>query len=106
MIYSGIDSENYDKALKLIKKEIRLKNVKEEELENAKKEMISSVKTLPDSTTNIINYYFGMEVFKADDINTKIKKFNSVTPNDIESLGKKLKVGITYFLKGENNEKK
>ena len=106
MIYSGIDSENYDKALKLIKKEIKLKNVKEEELENAKKEMISSVKTLPDSITGIINYYFGMEVFKADDINTKIEKFNSVTVSDIESLGKKLKIGITYFLKGENNEKK
>lgn len=106
MIYSGIDSENYDKALKLIKKEIKLKNVKEEELENAKKEMISSVKTLPDSITGIINYYFGMEVFKADDIDTKIEKFNSVTVSDIESLGKKLKIGITYFLKGENNEKK
>ena len=106
MIYSGIDSENYDKALKLIKKEIKLKNVKEEELENAKKEMISSVKTLPDSITGIINYYFGMEVFKADDIDTKIEKFNSVTVSDIESLGKKIKIGITYFLKGENNEKK
>ena len=106
MIYSGIDSENYSKALKLIRKEIKLKNVKEEELANAKKEMISSVETLEDSASSIINYYFGMEVFKADDIETKISKFNSVTSKDIEDLGKKIRIAITYFLKGEYHEEK
>jgi len=106
MIYAGIDASNYDKALKLIKKEIKLKNITNEELENSKKELISSVETLFDSTTGIINYYYGIEVFKADDIDTKIKNFNKVSINDLESLSKKIEIAMIYFLKGEGNDKK
>ena len=106
LIYAGIDLENYEKALKLIKKEIFLKNVTEKELNGAKKEMLSSVNTLLDSTSTIINYYFGMEVFRADDIDTKIEKINKVTISDIEALSKKMKIAMTYLLKGSKNEKR
>ena len=108
MIYGGIDACNYDKALKLIKKEIKLKCVSEEELENAKKEYISSINILFDSPASIINYYFGIEVFNADEIDEKINNFNKVTVKDIESLSKKLKIATIYLLKGtydeENND--
>lgn len=104
MIYSGIDNKNYEKALKLIKKEIKLKNISDTELINAKKEMITSIETLLDSVSGIINYYFGMEVFKADDIDTKIINFNKVTINDLEILSKKIKIAMIYLLKGENDE--
>lgn len=105
MIYGGIDKENYDEALKLIKKEIKLKNVTEEELENAKKEYISSISILFDSPGSIINYYFGIEVFNADIIEEKINNFNKVTIKDIESLANKLKIAMVYLLKGTYDEK-
>ena len=104
MIYGGIDACNYDKALKLIKKEIKLKNVSEEELENAKKEYISSINILFDSPASIINYYFGIEVFNADEIDEKINNFNKVTVKDIESLSSKLKIATIYLLKGTYDE--
>jgi len=104
MIYSGIDASNYKQALKLIKKEIKLKNVTKEELENAKKEAISSIEILFDNPGNIINYYFGIEIFKADTIEDKIKNYNKVTVKDIEALSNKIKVAMIYFLKGRYNE--
>lgn len=104
MIYGGIDEENFEKVLKLIKKEIKLKKVTEEELENAKKEYISSVNILFDSPANIINYYFGIEVFNADTIEVKKENYNKVTISDIENLANKIKVAMIYLLKGTANE--
>lgn len=105
MIYGGIDKENYEQALKLIKKEIKLKKVTEEELENAKKEYISSVEILFDNPGSIINYYFGIEVFNAEKIDEKIENYKKVTIHDIESLGNKIKIAMIYFLKGTQDEK-
>lgn len=104
MIYGGIDEENFEKALKLIKKEIKLKKVTEKELENAKKEYIASVNILFDSPANIINYYFGIEVFNADTIEVKKENYNKVTISDIENLANKIKVAMIYLLKGTANE--
>ena len=104
MIYSGIDISNYDKALKLIKKEIILKNITDKELDNAKKEMITSIETLTDNVSGIINYYFGMEVFNSDNIDTKIINFNKVTINDLELLSKKIKIAMIYLLGGSNEK--
>lgn len=104
MIYGGIDEENFEKALKLIEKELKLKKVTEEELENAKKEYISSVNILFDSPANIINYYFGIEVFNADTIEVKKENYNKVTISDIENLANKIKVAMIYLLKGTANE--
>lgn len=106
MIYCGIDKENYDKALKLISDEIKLKNVKQFEVDNARKELISSVETLLDNPTNIINYYYGMEVFNADPIDLKIENYNKVTKEDVESLANKISIATIYFLKGTKNENK
>lgn len=104
MIYGGIDAENFEQALKLIKKEIKLKKVTEEELENTKKEYISSINILFDSPANIINYYFGIEVFDADIIEDKIENYNKVTVSDVESLASKIKIAMIYLLKGTSNE--
>lgn len=106
MIYGGIDAENYEEALKLIKKEIKLKKVTEEELENAKKEYIASVNILFDNPSSIINYYFGIEVFKADPLEEKIENYNKVTIKDIEAFANKIKIAMIYLLKGTSDEKK
>ena len=100
MINCGIDSDNYEKTLNLIMNEINIKNIDKTEVDSARKELISSVETLLDSPSNIINYYYGMEVFKADKIDLKIKNYNRVTIKDIESLSNKIKPAAIYFLKG------
>ncbi len=104
MINCGIDSDNYEKTLNLIMNEINIKNIDKTEVDSARKELISSVETLLDSPSNIINYYYGMEVFKADKIDLKIKNYNRVTIKDIESLSNKIKPAAIYFLKGIDYE--
>ncbi len=101
MIYSGINSENYNKALKLIKDEIKLKNVTKRELNDAKVELISSIETLLDNPGSIINYYYGMEVFNSDNIEDKISNYNKVTIEDILNLSNKISIEMIYLLKGE-----
>jgi len=105
MIYGGLDEDKFDEALKLIKNEIKLKNITEEELENAKKEFIGSLDILFDSPSSIINYYFGIEVFNADELDKKKENYNKVTTKDIESFSKKLKIASVYLLKGTQDEK-
>lgn len=104
LIYSGIDNKNYEEVVNLIKNEIKLKNINEEELENVKKEYIGSVKTLLDNPSNIINYYFGIEVFNSDEIEEKIKKYNKVTIEDIKNIAKKIKIATIYLLRGTSDE--
>lgn len=106
LIYAGIDKENYNNVVKLIKNEIKLKNVTKEELESAKKEYIGSINTLFDSPSSIINYYFGIEVFNAEEVDKKIENYKKVTIEDIENVAKKLKIAIIYLLKGTNDEER
>ncbi len=105
-ITCGIDLENYNKALKLIKKEIKLKKVLKAEVEDAKKEIIASIEMIFDSPANIINYYYGIEVFNSDNIDKKISNFNKVTKEDVESLANKINIATIYFLRGIENEEK
>ena len=58
----GIEISNYEKALNLIKEQLEdMKNgdFTEEEVENAKKAIISSIKTIDDEQDTSITYYFG-----------------------------------------------
>ncbi|MBQ6282187.1 MAG: insulinase family protein [Bacilli bacterium] len=105
MISSGIDEENYDTVVNLIKEEINLKNVKDLEVETARKEILSSIETLLDSPASIINYYYGIEVFNADPINKKVLNYNKVTSKDVEALANKIYISSIYFLKGSKNGK-
>ena len=61
----GIEISNYEKALNLIKEQLEdMKNgdFTEEEVENAKKAIISSIKTIDDEQDTSITYYFGQEM--------------------------------------------
>ncbi len=66
-INCGIEIENYEKALKIIKEQIQ--NMKkgdftEEEIENAKKGIVASIKAIDDEQDTEITYFFGQELSK------------------------------------------
>ena len=103
IINSGIEISNYEKALELIKKQIEdMKNGKftKEEVENAKKGIISAIKTINDEQDSIIIYYFGQELTNT---NVSIKQYMdeilSVNYEDVKTIAKKVYVNTIYFLR-------
>ena len=105
MINAGIDKENYEKVVVIIKKEIKsMKKVTDEEINSAKSEIISTLDSLFDNPAGIINYYFGIEVFNSDDIDVKKESYMKVNKKDIINFSNKIKIATTYMLEGGNNE--
>ncbi len=99
----GIEIGNYEKALELIKKQIEdMKNGEftEEDIENAKKGIIATIKTIDDEQDTEITYYLGQELtnnrISIDDYITRIEK---VTKQDILNIAKNVGIHTIYFLK-------
>ena len=64
-IRCGIEIQNYNKALETVKVQLDdLKNgkIEEEDIENAKKLIIASVKSITSEQDTEITYYYGQEL--------------------------------------------
>ncbi|MCI8637360.1 MAG: insulinase family protein [Clostridia bacterium] len=102
-INCGIEIGNYEKALKLIKKQIedmRNGEFTEEDIDNAKKGIIATIKTIDDEQDTEITYYLGQELtdnrISIDDYMARIEK---VTKQDILNIAKNVGIHTIYFLK-------
>lgn len=102
MVTAGIEIDNYEKALKYIQKEIedmRLGNIKDEEINDAKVNLVTAYKSYMDKQASMINLYMGQRYLGVtEDIETMIEKINTVTKEDIIEVANRLKLQITYFL--------
>ena len=102
-IRAGIEIANYDKALKIIEKQIddmRMGNFTDEELENAKKHMVAAIKTIQDEQDSEITYYIGQELEdEVVDFDKYIENINNVTREQILSIADKININTIYFLK-------
>lgn len=104
-IKCGIEIDNYEKTLNLIKEQIEdMKNGKfeESELENAKVGILSAIKMIPEEQDTAITYFMGQELaehkMEYDEYEKNIKK---VTKEDIVNLAGKVKIDTIYFLRKE-----
>lgn len=102
-INCGIEIGNYEKALELIKKQIedmRNGEFTEEDIDNAKKGIIATIKTIDDEQDTEITYYLGQELtdnrISIDDYMARIEK---VTKQDILNIAKNVGIHTIYFLK-------
>ena len=99
----GIEISNYEKALNLIKKQLEdMKNgdFTEEEVENAKKAIISSIKTIDDEQDTSITYYFGQEMSgNQKSVDEYIERIGKVTKEDVIQVAKKVEINTIYFLR-------
>ncbi len=102
-INCGIEIGNYEKALELIQKQIEdMKNGKftQEDIDNAKKGMISAIKTIDDEQDTGITYYFGQELSQSDvSVEEYKKRIEQVSKDDIMSIANNVAVHTIYFLK-------
>ena len=102
-INCGIEIANYEKALELIEEQI--KDMKkgeftQEDIENAKKGIIATIKTIDDEQDTEINYYFGQELTQSKVSLEEYKnKIDSVGKEEIIAIANKVRVNTVYFLK-------
>ena len=103
IIRAGIEIENYEKALKLIKEQIddmEKAEFKPEEVENAKQLIISTVNGIADSQDAEITYYFGQELSKeSTEIEQYVENIKKVKPNEINKIAEKVQINTIYFLR-------
>lgn len=102
MVTAGIEIDKYEKALNCIKKEIedmKLGNITDEEVNDAKVNLITAYKSFNDKQSSLINLYMGQRFLGVvEDIDTMIKKLEAVTKEDVVRIANKLELEITYFL--------
>lgn len=108
IISAGISANKYNEVIKIINNDIKgmKKGITDDEINSVRNELISSIETLLDSPSGIINYYFGIEVFNSETIDKKIENYNKVTKNDIQNFANKVKMSVIYLLEGSVYEEK
>ncbi len=102
-INAGIDIQNYDKALKIIKQQVEdMKNERfnDDDIDNAKETIISNINSIDDEQDTEIIYFLGQTLRNKNvSINEYIEKIQNVTKNDIIEFAKNIKINTIYFLK-------
>ena len=108
-IKCGIEIKNYEKAMEIIRKQVEdMKKGKftDEEIENAKKSIISTIKSIDDEQDTQITYYFGQEItgnrITEDEYIDKIK---NVKKENIVKIANSLTVNTIYFLRNYETTK-
>ena len=105
LIYSGIDKKDKNKCLKLINKALQEMingDFTEEELDNAKKAVISSIKMSEDTNGGIINNYLFNELDNLPLYDERVKEFKKISKKDVIEVAKKVKLNTIYLLSGED----
>lgn len=102
-VRAGIEIENFDKAVKIIKEQLKdMQDGKftEEEIDNSKKYMVAGIKGIQDEQDSEITYYMGQELSgKLTTFDEYMKKIQAVKREDIENIAKNIYVNTIYFLK-------
>lgn len=103
IIRAGIEIQNYEKALEIIKKQLedmKNGNFTEEDIQNAKNLIIATIENIPEEQDTEISYYFGQEL-AGTNISTKEyeEKIQNVTKEQIVEVAKSVKMNTVYFLR-------
>lgn len=103
IIICGIEIPNYEKALKIIREQLEdMKNgaFSEEDIENSKKIIVSTIKSIADEQDTEITYLFGQELTGHKvTLEEYEKKVKSVSKEDIVEVARKININTIYFLK-------
>ena len=102
-INAGIEIENYEKALKIIKEQLEsMKNGEftDEEIENEKKSIISGINLIDDEQDAGIVYFYGQEITNSNvDLEDYKQRVKNVTKEQILNIASKVKINTIYFLR-------
>ncbi len=102
-IRCGIEIKNYDKAMEIIRKQ--LEDMKkgiftDEDIENAKKGIISGIRSIDDEQDTEVTYFFGQELTNSKtSLEQYIEKIKKVNKQDIIDVANSISINTVYFLK-------
>lgn len=105
LVYSGLDGSHKDLCIELVNKalnEMIAGDFTDEELDNAKKHIISSLKMSEDTPGGIVNNYLFMNLDQVPLYDERIKEFSCVTREEIMEVAKKIKLNTVYLLTKED----
>ena len=104
-VSSGIDECNYEQAKEEILRQLSMTatgNITKEELEAAKKAIISGLRSVPDSPRALESFYGTLFISgRDDDLEERIAAVKAVTADDVARCAWTLKLHTVFFLKGE-----
>ena len=103
LITAGIEIDNFEKAVDIIKQQIEAMkkgDFTDDDIENAKKTMVSNIEGISDEQDTEIIYFLGQELRGK---NVSLKKYaefvNSVNKEEINNFAKRVKINTVYFLR-------
>ena len=103
LVRAGIEIENYEKALNIIKEQLNDMengNFNDEDIKNAKNLIFSTIDSIEEEQDTEISYYFGQELAKSKiSIEEYRKKIEEVTKEQVVEIAKNIKINTIYFLK-------
>lgn len=105
IIKSGINAKDANKAIKIIKEQVKKMqkgNFDLEEIEKAKVTYLASLKGLEDNPNSILNIYTSKEYLDYDLVDERIKQIKTVTKEEIIALAKKIHPDTIFILEGSN----
>ena len=102
-INCGIEIENYEKALDLIKKQIddmKKGEFTDKDIKDAKTGIIANIKAIADEQDTELAYYFGQEIAQnKTSIEEYEEKINNVSKEDIINIANRVSINTIYFLR-------
>lgn len=103
IISCGIEIKNYEKALEIIRKQledIKQGNITDDEFENAKKGIISTIKGITEEQDTEITYYFGQTLSQEQvNIEDYIKIIEEISKQQVIDIANRITTNTIYFLK-------
>lgn len=109
-IKCGIEIKNYSKAMSIIRKQLEdMKNgvFSEEDIQNAKKGIISGIRSIDDEQDTEISYFFGQELTNNKiTLEKYIENIENIKKENIIKIANLVQINTVYFLRNNENQQK
>jgi predicted Zn-dependent peptidase len=101
-VYSGTNADTLDDTIKEVNNTFdSMKNITDEELNNARAYILNSIDSIYDDLTTIYRRLMTEKEYGRSDIETVKKMYIDVTKEDIQELVDKIRLNTLYVLKGD-----
>lgn len=108
IIQTAINKENYSQAVKLIKKALKemvLGKFSDDDINNTKETIYSSLDSSYETPGRIVDNYLFQNITNLDPLEERYEKYKNVTKKDIINFAKKVSINTIYMLSdGDKNE--
>ena len=102
VIVTGIELQNYDKTLKIIKQQIedmKSGNISDDEFDKAKQLIVASLNMIKESQEDTITFYFDQSLFEENlPLDEYIKNIEEVSKEQVIDIAQKVSINTIYYL--------